>query len=351
MISYSIIFLALLPILHAISLPCSSSCASCSSATQCTTCASQYFANSTSGSLQCQPCGSFCLTCTSSTNCTICINPYVLQANGSCLQCQISNAAKCSSTVSASQCISGYYPNDNYCYSCLLNCADCSSSSDCKSCVSGYYLNSSVLTCNLCPSNCLSCDQYNSARCLSCQDGYTLSSGYTCDQVSCSIANCRYCASSTVCSQCYGGYYWSASSAACQPGASVMCEYGAEGPFPNQCNRKCSAFGYVAQTVGTALWCLPYTNIDINGSSYYQLYLYSYSNSQAISSLLTPTPSSTLTAEPSGEYSILVNSGSILSIPTLPSFYKLTLAIKYRTVSSQPILLTLTSITESQLQS
>lgn len=300
MLSYSTIFLTLLlfilPSLATLTLPCATNCATCSSPTQCTTCASQYYANSTTGSLQCQPCGLYCLTCTSNTNCTICINPYILQNNGSCLKCQITNSAKCSSTVSASQCVSGYYANDNYCYSCLLNCADCSSSSDCKSCVPGYYLNSSVLTCNLCPSFCLTCDQYNSVRCLSCQDGYVLSLGNTCDQVLCTIGNCKYCASITVCSQCNTGYYWSSNSATCQSGASVLCEYGAEGPYPNQCNRKCSVFEYVAQTVGTALWCLPYANIDINGSSYSQLYLYSYSNSQAISSLLTPTPSLTLTA-------------------------------------------------------
>ena len=226
MISYSIVFLSLVVLVDSITLPCSSNCATCSSPTQCTTCASQYYANSSSGVLQCQPCGSFCLSCTSQTNCTICINPYVLQTDGSCLLCQINYAAKCSSIVSATLCISGYYPSDNYCYSCLLNCADCSSSSDCKSCISGYYLNSSVLTCNFCPTNCLTCDQYNSSRCLSCQNGYSLSSSYTCDQITCLIQNCLYCSSTTICNQCVTGYYWSSSQGSCIIGASIQCQYG-----------------------------------------------------------------------------------------------------------------------------
>lgn len=290
---YSIIFLALATTCIAASLPCPISCSSCSSSTQCTTCASQYFPNSTSGTLQCQPCGPYCLTCNSATTCTVCISPYVLQADGSCAECQIANAAKCSSIVAASQCTAGYYTSDNYCYSCLLNCVDCTSNTDCRACASGYYLNSSVLTCNLCPSNCLTCDQYNSSRCLSCQDGYSLSAGYTCDSVSCTIANCLHCLTSTVCKQCTSGYYWSAAQNACLVGASVMCDYGAEGPYPNQCNQKCSAYAYVGLQSGTALWCLPYNNIGINGSNYYQIYLYAYTNMATLSQLLSTSKSLT----------------------------------------------------------
>lgn len=151
----------------------------------------------------------------------------MLQSNGTCLQCQISYASKCNTIVAATECQSSYYPSDNYCYSCLLNCAECTSSSDCKTCMSGYYLNSSVLTCNFCPANCLSCDQYNSTRCTSCASGYALSSSYTCDTVVCSIANCLYCQSSTVCSQCSYKYFWSSAQGTCVLGSSILCEYGA----------------------------------------------------------------------------------------------------------------------------
>lgn len=142
--------------------------------------------------------------------------------------------------MSASECQSGFYLSDNYCYSCLLNCADCGSNSDCRSCVTGYYLNGTVLTCNFCPKNCTSCDRYNPTRCLSCRDGYSLSGSATCDVVACSISNCLYCQTASVCLQCNYGYYWNSGSGTCILGAAVLCNFGAEGPYPNQCNRNCT---------------------------------------------------------------------------------------------------------------
>lgn len=135
MLSYSIIFLTILTTIQAISLPCSRECSTCSSSSQCTTCASQYYPTSLTGVLKCLPCGSYCLACSSPSNCTLCMNPYVLQTDGSCQPCVISNAIQCTSTISASQCNTGYYVSDNYCYNCLLNCKECSSRSDCKSCI------------------------------------------------------------------------------------------------------------------------------------------------------------------------------------------------------------------------
>lgn len=200
--------------------------------------------------------------------------------------------------MAASQCEGGFYVSDNYCYNCLLNCADCTSNSDCRSCFPGYYLNSSVLTCNFCPANCLTCDQYSSARCLSCADGYSLSPSYTCDAISCSIPNCLYCASSSSCKQCQIGYFWSSTQSACAVGASVLCEYGAEGPYPNQCNNKCSKFAYAGQKTSTAIWCLPYTNIAISSSTYSQLYYYSYNHLATLNQLLSAQK--TLNQEPTG---------------------------------------------------
>lgn len=155
-----------------------------------------------------------------------------------------------------------------------------------------------MLTCNFCPNNCLSCDQYNSSRCLSCADGYTLSIGYTCDAVSCSISNCKHCQTSSICLQCINGYYWDSAQAKCQQGASIMCENGAEGPYPNQCNRKCSQYAYIAQQVSTAIWCLPYNNIRINNSEYSQVYLYAYNNKLNFTQLLSTSFS--LSAESTG---------------------------------------------------
>jgi hypothetical protein len=151
--------------------------------------------------LQCLQCSSFCLQCTSPTLCLQCLDPYVL-LNGTCQPCQIVHATKCVNTVSASHCAVGFYPSDNFCYNCLLNCAQCNSNADCQNCVPGFYLNASVLTCNFCPSNCLTCNQFNSSLCLSCANGYLLSSSNTCDQVNCSVSNCLYCTSVNICGQC-----------------------------------------------------------------------------------------------------------------------------------------------------
>lgn len=201
MLTYSIVFLSLLYLTINNNFPCGSNCANCSSSTQCTTCSLQYYPQITTSILQCLPCPSFCLQCISSSLCTKCLDPYIL-SNNTCEPCQITNSLKCININSASQCITGYYPSDNFCYNCLLNCAQCNSNSDCQSCVPGFYLNASVLTCNFCPTNCLTCNQYNSSVCLSCANGYKLSAANTCDQVTCSISNCLYCSSATVCWQC-----------------------------------------------------------------------------------------------------------------------------------------------------
>lgn len=147
------------------------------------------------------------------------MNPYVL-SNQTCALCVIQNALSCSSTVAASSCQSGYYLNDNYCYSCLLNCISCSSAYDCSGCSSGYYLNTSIITCNPCPQGCASCNQFTPSLCTSCLKGYLFSSN-SCTNISCSIANCLFCADSSTCFQCQALYYWDGS--ICQSGSSIMC--------------------------------------------------------------------------------------------------------------------------------
>lgn len=206
------------------------------------------------------------------------MDPYVLQTNGSCLACQISNALSCSSTVVASTCKTGFYAAENYCYNCLLNCASCSSNTDCRACMPGYFLNSSVLTCNFCPTNCLTCDQFNSTRCLTCASGFALSSGDSCSAIACTFANCVFCSSATQCGRCAYGYFWNSSAGACVLGASILCEFGAEGPAPNQCNNKCGEFAFAANQTGTAIWCVVYSHIKVYESVFSQLYLYSYNH-------------------------------------------------------------------------
>lgn len=174
MLKISILFLTTLVKILTQNLPCPNNCLTCSSGTSCLTCSSQYFASTTSGILSCLPCPEFCLQCTSASTCTRCLDPYVLQPSGICLPCQIPNAQSCSSTIVATTCLPTFHPSDNYCSNCLLNCAECTSNTDCRTCLPGYFLNSSVLTCNFCPTNCLTCDQFNPTRCITCANGYEL---------------------------------------------------------------------------------------------------------------------------------------------------------------------------------
>lgn len=119
------------------------------------------------------------------------MDPYVLN-NQTCSLCVIKNAQRCSSTVAASSCQSGYYLSNSYCQNCLLNCATCSSAYDCSKCATGYYLNTSIITCNPCPLGCSACNQFTPAQCTSCNDGYLFSSS-SCLLNTCQIDNCIYC--------------------------------------------------------------------------------------------------------------------------------------------------------------
>ncbi len=188
----------------------------------------------------------------------------------------------CTSTVSASSCDSGYYVNQNYCSSCLLNCKTCTSSSTCTQCIDYFYLNTTVLTCNPCPSNCMSCDQYSPTVCTSCKDGYTLSSG-SCVSVDCSsVSNCVYCSSSNVCRRCSQFYYWDGSG--CVMGASVLCEYGATGVLPSQCSNACSTSSYQSQLTSPFV-CIPYKTVKVSSVKISQVYYYAFADQSDLQAL------------------------------------------------------------------
>lgn len=285
------------------------------------------------------------------------MDPYVLNStDNQCYECEIAYATVCSSVVAATGCESGRYASDNYCYSCLLNCASCSSNSDCQSCQSGYFLNSSVLTCNLCPSNCLTCDQYNSNRCLSCSSGYSLNATYNCQAVSCSVANCQYCSSTNVCGMCSPWYYWDSSTQKCEVGASIVCSNGAEGPFPNECNNKCTSYSYEVKEdySSSKIWCIPYRNVRISSSGvssiYAQTYFYLYNQLSEFKTYLTASASNSLSLEATGEYSLQIDcTGEAYISLTLPSYYQLTAYLKYRTAASS-LNLVMQATTETDVQ-
>ena len=264
-------------------LPCSRECNTCSQPSTCNTCSKQYYL---SNNTTCSTCSQNCLVC-DSTGCATCSNPYIL-VNKTCTLCVISNALSCSSTVAASSCQSGYYLNSGICDSCMLNCITCSSAYDCSTCASGYYLNVSIITCNPCPMGCSSCNQYTSSICTGCNNGYQLSS-QSCIAVTCGVSNCLYCSSPGICQQCSSFYYWNGS--ICVGGASVTCEYGSNGPLPNNCINKCSNFAYLSNNISNTFLCKLYTNIYISRVEYKQIYYYAYNHQTMLNSLTSTTTS------------------------------------------------------------
>lgn len=218
------------------------------------------------------------------------MNPYVL-SNQTCNLCVIKNALSCTTTAAASSCQSGYYLSDSYCNSCLLNCITCSSAYDCSACASGYYLNTSIITCNPCPQGCASCNQYTPTQCTSCINGYQLAS-FSCSSVACTISNCLYCSSSTVCYQCQQLYYWNGSS--CLIGASVTCEKGAQGPLPTDCINSCSSFSFQSPANGSQFQCKIYSSIYVTSVEYHQYYYYSYNHLTQLNAIVGASSSLTL---------------------------------------------------------
>ncbi len=211
---------------------CPIECKTCSSSLICNSCSQQYYLSNNA----CVSCSEYCLTCSSSSICLQCQSPYVLR-NGSCNACVVQNALTCSSIDSALLCEDQFYVENNYCSSCLLNCKSCSSSSSCTQCVNYFYLNSTVLTCNPCPTNCLTCNSITPSICNSCRNGFQLDTNSACTSVGCNITHCNYCNSNNICGQCSQFYFWNGTH--CQMGASVLCKDGAQGPLPSHCINSC----------------------------------------------------------------------------------------------------------------
>ena len=69
--------------------------------------------------------------------------------------------------------------------------------------------------------NCFDCSP-SSAVCRTCRSGFDLINNICVDQSSCTVANCRTCSSSTVCSICQNGYSLSATSTCSQ----IVCSGG-----------------------------------------------------------------------------------------------------------------------------
>lgn len=125
---------------NGVCVPCSSGCATCSSATVCTNCVA-YSSPSNNGTCACPSsyyfevtplrycnrCNTYCLSCNNSASCNQCLPGFLATTNGACI------------------CPRGNYVNSNLqCLTCVGNCSVCSAVNNCSLCNAGSYLQNNV---------------------------------------------------------------------------------------------------------------------------------------------------------------------------------------------------------------
>ena len=134
--------------------------------------------------------------------------------------CDGTNIRKCTdkysmycATCNASQCLSclvKYYLSNGVCKPCShIACRKCTNGTYCTLC-DKYWIYDSVnhtclKTCSSAIANCAVCS--STTVCTECKGGYYINSSKTCTLCSNSIANCLTCTNSNNCTQCKSGYY------------------------------------------------------------------------------------------------------------------------------------------------
>lgn len=129
-------------------------------------------------------------------------------------------------------------------------------------------------------------------------------------------------------------------------GASISCEWGANGPLPNNCINSCSSFAFVSGNVSGVFRCLMYQSVYVYPVEYAQRYYYAY-NAKSQLDLLTSTSTALLLN--SNEYGYPLSGA--LAFASLPNYYRIVIAVKYWAASSIEVKLTATTPTESQNES
>ena len=249
-------------------LPCDPSCETCSNSTdscsacnissyltsdnKCVqTCPLQYYPDL--GDNTCHECGSGCTLCDNSTQCTQCASGYLV--GGACLP----------------SCPSGYFQQNNKCYTCDSTCTSCiGQSSNCTSCdaplalllIGGQtpdtvvigscvsdcgpqmYNNPDNNTCTDCQDQCLTCSSSLDAACLSCQYPQILHG-----------SNCL--------SSCPDGFYLNTDSKTCTPCDSTCLT--CSGPLDTNCS-SCNSTSFLYNSI-CVVNCPNGTYIDGNNCS------------------------------------------------------------------------------------
>ena len=158
---------------------------------------------------QCNSCYSTCNTC-------------INQLYNSCLTCVDSNMIL-NSVPGECLCPNSMYFNGIMCINCPVNCQICQADT-CSQCITGYFLQQNV--CISCSKSCQDCNGIYSNNCTSCKSNKILinnqcncSQGYYMDSnencLNC-IANCLNCSNIANCNQCISGYYYNKLSNICE---------------------------------------------------------------------------------------------------------------------------------------
>lgn len=193
------------------------------------TCPDGFFSVEVNSTYRCEKCMGLCLNCLSSTQCLTCQSPYIYYDID--FQCLLA-------------CPSTHYELNYVCKLCLAPCMTCLDASTCLSCSIGYYYNGTCLascpqgtyanttagSCDVCASQCLSCEG-SPSFCLTCVSPYLLfesscllgcpSALYYQLESLCLICSspCLTCSSSSSCLSCQLGYLFSTSClSSCQDG-------------------------------------------------------------------------------------------------------------------------------------
>ncbi|KAL4451032.1 hypothetical protein ABPG74_021354 [Tetrahymena malaccensis] len=178
---------------------------------QCQSCIDGYYLSTNS----CIPCDPSCLTCgSSSTQCLSCFSGQFLDSTtNKCIQ-------------STQSCPSGFYKDiiSNSCKSCLTPCSTCTGPSifECTQCLNGYYYNqNSIIKCIQCSQSCSICHsqqdqvtQLLSQVCDTCSNGYYKSDP---SQIQCLQCSQQQYSKNNQCSNC------DSSCSACIDGLPTSC--------------------------------------------------------------------------------------------------------------------------------
>lgn len=164
-----------------------------------------------------------CVQCSSNVTCSACVTGFFVNSSNLCEQCQAKGCSSCTAN-GCTTCIRGFYLLSNECKVCPGFCLHCSSNTTClelaksESQVLLTIGGQTVLA--VCEGTCITCSNLNPAVCLVCLDGFYLSSGKC---LKCG-GNCETCATGQrdTCLSCFPNTFLSSSNTCVRCNPSCM---------------------------------------------------------------------------------------------------------------------------------